>query len=102
LSGAISQKQEQIKGGNDMFVISFLRLTVSLPLSSFSAWRQIKGFNFQICHRSFTNKKADKKYLLLKGCLQSLTTSSLYIFHFTGKRSSVYCQEKSRGERQCS
>lgn len=35
LSGAISQKQEQIKGGNDMFVISFLRLTVSLPLSSF-------------------------------------------------------------------
>lgn len=35
LSGIISQKQEQIKGGNDMFVISFLRLTVSLPLSSF-------------------------------------------------------------------
>lgn len=35
LSGAISQKQEQIKGGNDTFVISFLRLTVSLPLSSF-------------------------------------------------------------------
>lgn len=35
LSGGISQKQEPIKGGNDMFVISFLRLVVSLPLSSF-------------------------------------------------------------------
>lgn len=34
LSGAISQKQEQIKGGNDMFVILFLRLPVSLLLPS--------------------------------------------------------------------